>query len=441
MFGKLKKYFIDGKIFFTENLLPKKQLNNVIKKHIKKVGNFGTASLIMVDIDEYRNILENYGEDVASNVLNKVIDSINKLVPDDSLLSIVKSGSVLIFIPNEGNQSKIEKLCKKIIENICLTIQDFEIKITASIGVCIYPRSGNTVKQLLDNLNLATFVSKRNGGNKVTSYYETLSDEERNYMLNYEEIRTAIKKREFVLYYQPIVDFGNNKIYGFETLLRWNHPTKGLLPRKDFINLLEQTGDIHWLGQWELEKILRFQQSVKNKYPDEDFVFSMNLSLKQLLNPSLAKSLIEIVKKINIKTNKILLEITDFVVYEKMKVVQANITRLKAYGFKIAEDDFILNPQAVLSVQKCHIDVIKLERNFLKDIVNNFSSERLLVNLIDYCKKTKKIIICDGIESKELYNYVENQNIKYGSGLYFSKPLDNPNLLKYIDDFKKKYSL
>lgn len=297
MLKTIKKYFVDGAIFFNEKMLQKQQIYKVIKKHIKKVGNFGTASLIMVDIDEYRNILDNYGEDIAINIFNEVIDCINKLIPEDSLLSVVKAGSILIFIPNEGNQSKIEKICKKIIENICLTIKDYEIKITASIGVCIYPRSGNTIKQLVDNLNLATFVSKRNGGNKVTSYYETLSDEQRNYMLNYEEIRTAIKKREFVLYYQPIIDFKNKKIYGFETLLRWNHPTKGLLPRKDFIELLEQTGDIHWLGQWELEKILRFQQSVNNKYPNEDFVFSMNLSLKQLLNPTLAKSLIEIVKK------------------------------------------------------------------------------------------------------------------------------------------------
>ncbi len=438
MFKKIKRYFVDGEIFFAENLLSKQQINKIIKKHIKKVGNFGTASLIMVDIDEYQNILDSHGEEIASNVLNKVIDSINTLLPDDSLLSIIKSGSLLIFIPNEGNQSKIEKLCKKIIENICSSAQDYETKITASIGVCIYPRSGNTLKQLLDNLNLATFVSKRNGGNKVTSYYETLSDEERNYMLNYEEIRTAIKKREFVLYYQPIIDFKNNKIYGFETLIRWNHPTKGLLSRIDFINLLEQTGDIHWLGQWELEKILRFQQSVNNKYPSENFIFSLNLSLKQLLNPLLAKSLIEVVKQINVKTNKILIEITDFVVYEKMKVVQANITRLKAYGFKIAADDFVVNPQSVLSVQNCPIDVIKLQKNFLKDIINNFSSERLLVDLIDYCNKTKKIIICDGIESIELYNYVKNQNIEYGSGLYFSKPVDNSNLLKFIDEFKNK---
>lgn len=437
MIGKIKKYFIEGRLFINEHLLPEKQINKIIKRHIKRVGNFGTAALILVDIDEYRNLIENYGDDIGLSILNRTIDSIISLIPDTALLSLIKAGSILIYIPDEGVQSKIEKLCKKIIENITESINAsglVDMKITASIGVCIYPQSGNNIKQLLDNLQLAAFVSKRNGGNKVTSYYATLSEEERKYMLNYEEIRTAIKKREFILYYQPIIDLEHQKIFGFEALLRWKHPTKGIISPQDFIGILEQTGDIHWIGQWELEKMLRFQQAINDKYENEQLYFSLNLSLKQLLNPNLAKSLIEIAKRHSVKTNKIILEITDFMVYEKMKIVQANITRLKAYGFKIAVDDFPINPQAILAIQNCSVDVIKLEKNFLKDIINNFSAEKLLVNLIDYCKKTKRIIICEGIESEQLLEYVSKQKIKYGSGFYFSKPLDNAGVIKYIEN-------
>ncbi|MDE6047583.1 MAG: EAL domain-containing protein, partial [Anaeroplasmataceae bacterium] len=168
---------------------------------------------------------------------------------------------------------------------------------------------------------------------------------------------------------------------------------------------------------------------------------SLNLCLKQLLNADLAKDLIEIAKKFNVKTSRIMLEITDFMVYEKMRVVEANITRLKAYGFRIAVDGFPLNPQAVLAIQKCPIDVVKLGRVFLKDIPNNFSQEKLLVNLMDYCNKNKKLVVCEGIETKELLQYVKDQKVNYGSGFYFARALDIPAFIKYIEEERWKEKL
>ncbi|MDE7094904.1 MAG: bifunctional diguanylate cyclase/phosphodiesterase, partial [Anaeroplasmataceae bacterium] len=344
---------------------PKSQIIKQITKHIKRVGNFGTATLILVDIDDFRNLVETYGEEICNQVFSEVVARLVELLPENASLSQVRLDGVLIFIPDESTQSKVEKLCKKMLECIRAPFLNEElenINITASIGVCTYPHSGSVVKVLLDNLDLATFVSKRNGGNKVTSYYATLSDDERDNMMYYEEIRTAIQKKEFILYYQPIINFETKTIYGAEALMRWNHPTKGVLPPQDFIQLMEQTGDIHWVGEWGIERMIRFQQAMHTKFPELPLIFSLNLCLKQLLNANMARDLIEIAKKLNVKASRIMLEITDFMVYEKMKVVEANITRLKAYGFKIAVDGFPLTPQSVLAIQKCPVDVVKLGR-------------------------------------------------------------------------------
>ncbi|MDE6047227.1 MAG: EAL domain-containing protein, partial [Anaeroplasmataceae bacterium] len=352
MFSKIKKYFKDKNNSIHERAIPKSQIIKQITKHIRRVGNFGTAALIMVDIDEFRNLIEAYGEESCNKVLREVTARLVELLPENASISQIRLDGILIFIPDEGAQSRIEKLCKKMLESARAPFRSEElenISITASIGVCTYPQSGSMVKVLLDNLDLATFVSKRNGGNKVTSYYATLSDDERDHMIYYEEIRTAIQRKEFVLYYQPIIDFENKTLYGAEALMRWNHPTKGVLPPQDFIQLMEQTGDIHWVGQWGIERMIRFQQAMHIKFPSLSLIFSLNLCLKQLLNPNLAKDLIEISKKFNVKTSKIMLEITDFMVYEKMKVIEANITRLKAFGFKIAVDGFPLDPQSVLA--------------------------------------------------------------------------------------------
>lgn len=204
---------------------------------------------------------------------------------------------------------------------------------------------------------------------------------------------------------------------------------------------MEQTGDIHWVGKWGIDQMIQFQQQMQREFPSFKLVFSLNLSLKQLLNPNLARQLIEIAKGLSADPSRIMLEITNCMVYDKMKVVEANLTRLKAFGFLIAVDGFPLDQQSILAIQNTTIDVIKLGRTFLKDITNNFSQEKLLVLLLDYCKKNKKTLVCEGIETKELLQYVKNQNVGFGSGFYFARPLAPENLKKYIEEHQWKDKL
>lgn len=240
MFSKLKKYFKDKNNTIHERAIPRAQIIKQINRYIKRVGNFGTATLILIDIDAYHNLLEAYGEDIYFEIMKETASRMVGLLPENAALSQIREEGILIFIPNEGTQSKIEKLCKKLLESTHIPFESEAIKdihITTSIGVCTYPQSGSVVKELLDNLDLASFVSKRSGGDKVTSYYATLSDDERDNKIYYEEIRTAIQRREFVLYYHPIIDFENKTIFGAEALMRWNHPTKGYYHHKTLYSL------------------------------------------------------------------------------------------------------------------------------------------------------------------------------------------------------------
>ncbi len=436
MFSKLKQFFKKKSKLNADLTITKTQLLKVIHKYIKRYGNFGTAALIFIDLDDFRNLIEIYGEAVCQEILHIIIKRLKVQLPSNASLCKTSLDGILIFIPDETIQGKIDKLCKKLLENIRVPMDALEeknIQVTASIGVCTYPQSGNTVKELLENLEIATFVSKRGGGNKFTNHYATLSEDEKNNMMYYEEIKTAIQKREFILYYQPIIDMEHKTLFGAEALMRWNHPTKGVLPPQDFIQLMEQTGDIHWVGEWGIDRMIRFQQQMAIKYPNLPLIFSLNLCLKQLLNPNLAKNLINIAMQLSAKPSRIMLEITDFMVYEKMSVVEANITKLKSFGFRIAVDGFPIDPQSVLAIQKCPVDVIKLERGFLKDVTNNFSQEKLLVSLVDYCKKTKKIIVSEGIESMDKVKYILDQKVTFGSGFYFARPLDIPSLNNYVE--------
>ena len=223
--------------------------------------------------------------------------------------------------------------------------------------------------------------------------------------------------------------------------MRWNHPTQGVLPPEKFIKIMEQSGDIRWVGEWGIENMIRCQQEMLEKHPEIPMVFSLNLSTKQLVNVDLANNLIEIAKRYNIEPKNIMFEINDFIVYEKIGSIKTNVLKLKDYGFKIAVDGFVLDGYSVQTIQRSPIDVIKLGRGFLSNRDNNYTKERLLEILTQFAKDNNHLIMAEGIENPEAAIYVKKQGIGVGSGYYFSKPLNVEEFSEYVSQLKMKQQL
>ena len=215
--------------------------------------------------------------------------------------------------------------------------------------------------------------------------------------------------------------------------MRWNHPTKGVQAPATFLRVLEQSGDIKWVGNWGIEEIIRMHNEFANRFPTVRLRFSLNLYTKQLLDPKLSTSFIETIKKASAKPEDYMLEISDFMMLEKIAVIKTNIYKLRDFGFKIAVDGFELDGQSVQAIQRTPIDVIKLGRGFLKDIENNFMKERLLEILVKFATENNKMIISEGIETAEVSKYVKEQNVFYEQGYFFGKPMSEENFVEYLD--------
>lgn len=258
-------------------------------------------------------------------------------------------------------------------------------------------------------------------------------------MMYYREVKNAILNKEFVLYYQPIVNLADKTLSGAEALMRWNHPTKGVQAPATFLKVLEQTGDIKWVGEWGIETMIRTHNTLAEKYPTIPLRLSLNLSTKQLLDANLANKFIDLMNKNNAKPEEYMLEISDFMMVEKIAVIKTNIYKLRDYGFKIAVDGFELDGQSVQAIQRSPIDVIKLGRSFLKDIENNFMKEKLLAILVKYAQDNNRTLICEGIETAEITKYVKEQSVFYGQGYYFAKPMSIEAFDEYIE--KRQYKV
>ena len=419
-----------------EDALTKKQMENSIQQYIKKVDKFGTMSLLYIDIDGFADLNEVFGTEACDQLLKEVATRIIRVLPYKASLCRYENDEYMVFIKDEDNRQKIEKIAmqiNEIINNPYQILVGESIKLTASIGIVTYPIAGETFEALYNNLLLTTYVSKRDGGNKYTNFYASIAEEETDNMAYFKEVKGAIQRNEFTLYYQPIIDLENNVINGCECLMRWNHPEKGIQSPATFLKVLEQSGDISWVGKWGLQEMIKIHDALAQKFQEIPLRFSLNLSTKQLLDPNLANEFIDILNKANAKPEHYMLEISDFMMLEKIAVIKTNVYKLRDFGFKIAVDGFEVDGQSVQAIQRAPIDVIKMGRNFLKDIENNFMKERLLEILVKFATENNKQIISEGVETVEVAKYVKDQNVFLEQGYLFSKPMSDEAFNEYLE--------
>lgn len=253
----------------------------------------------------------------------------------------------------------------------------------------------------------------------------------------YHEIKKSISNDEFLLYYQPIVDIKTAKLIGLESLLRWNHPTMGILSPGKFLNVMELTGDITWFGTWGFEKIVKQYVDWKKLFRIKDMYISTNLSPKQLMTENLAKAFFDIVKKYHFDTESFCLEIIDYYTVIKNPTALFNLQEFRRFGFRIAIDDMgQLGEQYQLTndIDKVAANIIKISREDVTKIVNRFEEAEKLDRVIQAALKAQKVVIAEGIENEDMVRLMNAKGIRFLQGYYFSQPASQEETMQL---FKK----
>lgn len=416
-----------------EGVLTKSAMHSLISGNIAKLGNLGNFTLMYVDLDNFSDLSSAFGQKEAKKILTTIVQRIKKTLPRDISIGRYKGDEFLIFIPNFDRLETLEyanNVLKEIREKIEL-YGETEIEQTASIALCYYPQHGGTVKDLIESLKIAIYNVKKNGGNDCLVYSESQNDNE-DFVEYFYQIRSAIENKEFLLYYQPMINVNSKKFYGFEALIRWNHPTLGVLAPNKFINIMEQSGDIHWVGQWGFETILKTYSELSKVLP-YPFKVSINLSAKQLLDETLAINFQKILKKHKIQPENIVLEMGEFALFEKDKTVNDTLKRLKVIGFKLAVDGFGLDYGSLERAEQLGIDIIKVDMKYLYD--ESFVAKKTLQVLLDYAKEKQVDIICEAVEDLKDVKKVQATGIEYVQGYLISKPIDLKKLKTFIENF------
>ena len=431
---KEKKKFQEEAINYIDGLIQKNELIADVTTYISR-SSAAEFSLIYIDLDKFSNIIDAFGKDEANNILSKVAYILVDNLPPRVELTRLQDDKFVAFARGEYRKDEVEEIALKLLEAISKPIKFFgdnEITITASIGIALYPSHGLTYKDLINDAEIAVYLCKREGGNAYKFYSLENMSESAN-LAYYQQIKKGIKNKEFTLYYQPMVDTNSKDIYAIEGLLRWNHPEYGVLSPFKFINIMEQTGDINWVGEWGLETLAKEQAYLARRYPDKNILMSMNLSPKQLASPSIVENFTTIARKVKVNPKNIILEIEEFTLFEKHEAIKQNVANLSKAGFKIAVDGFSLDYSTLSKLAAMPIDVVKVGNDFLDSETETFLKEKYVNMLVDYTMQENKTIVSEGIENNDMMSKAKEMNLGIQQGYYFAKPMDSADLDDYMD--------
>jgi diguanylate cyclase (GGDEF)-like protein len=399
-----------------------KDIFALIDQELYRAKEGEVSVLFYLNLDDFRRIAKEFGPDKVEKVIDELAGRLKKVGDKRAVAGHKEQDVFLYYLPGPVDNDVIKQYAATILKAIAEPLKCVEATVTTSIGIVLFPFDGISVAQLVKNAEIALYVAKKKGKNQFALYSSELIEKEQFNANYYHEIKESIKNDEFLLYYQPIVDTKTGRLIGLESLLRWNHPTLGILPPGKFLNVMDLTGDITWFGAWGFEKIVEQYVAWKKTLRIKDIFISTNLSPKQLELDNLARTFYEVVKKQHFEPEAFCLEIIDYYTVVKNPVCVQNLNEFRRYGFRIAIDDLGDQFELIQDMTKIPANIVKIAREDVLKIMNKFDEADKIERVIASALSRQKIVIAEGVEDTAMLADLAALGVRFMQGYYFSQP-------------------
>jgi len=314
-------------------------------------------------------------------------------------------------------------------------IQRGTVTVTASMGVSVSYDTRNSAEEMIRQADLAMYQAKNDGRNCIYRFNEQMSADLANRLLLEAELRQGIAKQQFFLAYQPQVDLATGKLSGFEALLRWQHPQRGVVAPDDFITVLEQTQLIVDVGYWVFAQACQQCKALLERGM-HDIQIAVNLSAVQFLQSDLPQKFGQILQQYHVDARHFELELTESTLVSQVSQVSQTLDvmyRLKNQGFRFAIDDFGTGYSSLNYLKRMPVDVIKIDKSFVQGMLENASDHQIVVSTIAMVQKLGLQIVAEGVESLAHLQLLQRHHCDYVQGYYLAKPIAETDLADFID--------
>jgi len=402
------------------------------------------VAILSVDLNLFKTINDTYGHDAGDAVLKRVAENLTKSLRKEDIVARFGGDEFAVAIGFLKKSNDILSFLKRIedsfIEPLLYVDDDLEynIPISLSIGVTFYSKQSKnlSIEKLLKQSDRAMYLAK--GSKKMYKFFDS---KEETFLLKKEKkiqkIKKAIVKNEFVLYYQPVIDIKSDKIVAFEALVRWKHPTDGIVKPDSFLPyILDNSKIICSLGKWVIENVFRqFEIWKKRGY---DILISVNISSQEFEAPHFISMLKELLKKYRLVTPKnIVFELVEGIALKDIETQKSSIAQVKALGFKIALDNFGTGYSTLSCINKFKIDSIKIDKRFVMSMLKNRDDHSIVNASIQLAKVFGYRVIAEGVESKEHLPVLLDLGCDRAQGYGIAKPMPSSKVEKFLNSYNK----
>ncbi len=396
------------------------------------------VAVMHIDVDNFKKIAEIMGRSYGDELLIDVTDRIRQVMDDNDFFACLGGDEFLVLSQNIADMGEYEKKVKKIrnVFSYPFVLAAREIFITVSIGIVFAPKDGKTTQTILKNLDSALFYAKSKGKNNYCYYDEEINKDLMGQIELQAQLRSAIANEEFVIYYQPQISLHNEKIYGFEALLRWNHPARGILLPAEFVPTAEAAGLMVSIGKWMLSEIC----GQLKKWEEEGLgqvEISMNLSGRQFADQELFRYAADIFEETKVNPKQITLEITEDIALEDLEQTISTITKLKELGIRFSLDNFGTGYSSMNYLKRLPVDNLKIDKLFLDEMLEEEGSEEIVEAMISLAKAFRFNVIAQGVESGSQEIFLKKTDCNLVQGFLYSEPMQPAaaeKLLKVVKD-------
>jgi len=393
------------------------QLDMLLNQQLVKGGEF---AILCLDLDEFKTVNDSLGHPIGDELLRQVAERLRALIGRKDVVVRLGGDEFAILTGLPCRLADVEELAQSVIWEISQPFQitDHELVIGVSIGITIARADGTAGDELFKQADLALYRAKEDGRNTYRFFEQDMGTAVNDRRELITDLRTAVANGELELYFQPQYTLVDDRVSGFEALVRWNHPTRGMVSPADFIPLAEDTGLITQLGEWVLKEACR----IASNWPDH-LRIAVNLSPRQLRGHAFGPVLIDALTQTGLKADRLELEVTESVLLTDSEDVLDSLRQAKSLGVKVSMDDFGTGYSSLSYLRRFPFDKIKIDQSFVRSMAYSDDSISIVKAVIELANNLNMTTTAEGVETKQLLDMLTEIGCTEAQGYYLGRPM------------------
>jgi diguanylate cyclase (GGDEF)-like protein/PAS domain S-box-containing protein len=390
-------------------------------KYAKRKGN--NVVLMMLDLDNFKDVNDSLGHNYGDLLLQKIANKLKLCCRESDTVARLGGDEFTFILPDLDNIEIVDHIATNILA-VCekpMYIQGQEMRISASVGISIYPKDGHDQQTLLKNADIAMYQCKDKGRNHFRYYNEQMSEQAKSRMRMELQIRRALNNNEFTLNYQPLICVNSRSAKGAEALLRWNNLQLGQVPPDVFIPLAESIGLIDEIGYWVLRTACKQIKQWRKQDNMPRFV-AVNVSSHQLRKDDFIDRIKELLAEFDLPAKALELEITESTLLENSANNLQKLEAIHSLGVRLSIDDFGTGYSSLSYLQRFSFDTLKIDKSFIQNITIDPKVEQIVTAILSMAKVLELKVVAEGVENKEQLTLLAKLGCPIVQGYYFAKP-------------------